>query len=368
MFDVGFLLKFIAFSNAFFSFFYFITKMKKIVILESVFILFMAMLVIVGVFYSIHIGNPLDRALIDIAGLLLPLLCLFMLGSGFRNRSYIFNTSKVMKFIVVFSLLNVMFMFSLKYVIGLNFNLTFGTPLIALAAAICVYQRAWLWFFLALIIALLSGKRSIMIMTFLTSVITYFIILLNSKNFLVIFKSLGAGIILATVVMSVLISNWEHVVEVNPKLKKVEYLFSDDADMYQKSTGRVDEIVQVTELYSWNYMEIVFGLGLGSSYDIFFDKYDITKSKNNIHFSPLNIFSKFGLVFAVSFYLYFLVKVLSRWKFLGPYVPVGIYCFFYVFFYTATNYGFVVDFSFWILFSIIVGCTSLTKEENHYAK
>lgn len=363
LFDVSLLLKLIAIFNLTFALFYFTSKIKIVLFCEVIFLFSIAALGFVDLFYSIYIDTPIERAIIDLTGLLVPFTCTLLLGSGFRSRDYQIDIVTVMKFTLVFSLLNVSFMFSLKYLLGLHFNLTFGSPLIALSAAISVYQRRLGWFSLSAFLTILSGKRSIMLMVFLSSSITYLVTLYQGHNLKSITRSMSSILVTAFLLLSIVFLNWNTIVKVNPKLKKVEYLFSNEADMYQRTTGRMDEISQVFERYTWGCSELLFGLGLGSSFNISFDKYSVTRDKNNIHFSPLNIFSKFGLLFTIFFYLYFVFKFYSCWRRAGDYMPLAVYCMLYVFFYSMTSYGFAVDFSFWIVLAIFIGGATLSQSE-----
>jgi len=319
--------------------------------------LFLSVMILLLIQFLYSLDGQLNRLIIDFIGLGLPIAFFLLLSSGDSKVAVGEGGGKLltdlMLFIIIWSIGVAVFMNILRYSLNVPINLTFGSPLIALAASISVYKKQYVLILTCLLIVLISGKRSIMILTILCSLTSYIVLLCDEGSIKAMGRSLITTCSVCFVLGVALTYNWDAVVEVNPKLKKVEYLFSDDADLYQKSTGRTDEIMQAVELIDTNsFKGVLLGKGLGTEFDIYLGRYDISKEKNNIHFTPLNIYLKYGLLFTLLFYIYFLLLPFQRR--LKSFTPINIYCFYYISFYTLTNYGVAVDYSYWALLALLV--------------
>lgn len=354
LFNISLPLKFVSIFNVVCSILYFYKQSGRFSSFNTV------MLVIVISFFLVQalvgVDNDIKRVIVDFLALIIPLLFFSCLSAVDLTKYMKDDGGKVLVevslFILVSSILVMIMMFTLKNFVGLSFNLTFGTPLVALALSVFVFNKKYFYSVVALLVILASGKRSIMLFSILCAVMTYLVSLVISRNYSKALISVVSSSFFVSVFLIVIVSNWQSILEINPKLVKIEYLLSSDTDMYQKSTGRTDEIEQAIEMIDFdNPSEMIFGLGLGTEYNIRFDKYDIEKEKNNIHFSPLNIYIKYGVLFLVLFYFYLFIVAFVGFK--SYCIPLSIYCFFYVFFYGMTNFGIVVDYPFWIVLAIV---------------
>ncbi|QZO13478.1 hypothetical protein [Pseudoalteromonas piscicida] len=357
--DISFSLKALAVFNLLYATYLFFKTSRSFKLNYLIVFFIVSTLLCIQFFFSLD--NKINRVVVDFLAILVPMFYFMFISScNFKSESrenLALLLDSLMKFIVYWSIFIMFVMYAMKYGLGLHFNLTFGSPLIALAAAVAMYHKRYAFLIACFVIVILSGKRSIMIFTFLCVLGVHTLILFANFSLHRAIKSLSKLLISIAVIITALLSSWDSLVELNPKLKKVEYLLSQDADVYQKSTGRTDEITQAYEMADFSHLDsLLVGLGMGTEFEISFDKYDTTKEKNNIHFTPLNIYLKYGLFFLCAFYLILLaLSIRVRRK---AALPVNIYCFFYVSFYTMTNFGVVVDYSFWALLSFLTSVNS----------
>lgn len=79
------------------------------------------------------------------------------------------------------------------------------------------------------------------------------------------------------------------------------------------SGGRYSEIT--SSIYSFNYFDYLFGKGPGYTYQYSVEFSDLdSKSYSNVHFTPINLVSKYGILFSFLFFIYLILPIFKTYK------------------------------------------------------
>lgn len=279
----------------------------------------------------------------------------------YTYKNNLFNYEGLSKYLLKWSILyfwNFMIVYLILYylenLVGINFNFTFGGPLTALSfILLCGFRRYKYATVMALMI-FLSGKRNVYFLSYVPFLLYYVINkrdILIKKIPLMILGCLSVGILLY-----ILIVKFEVPLLSQNVIDKIAALnvFADEVDYNRLGSNRFEEITFALEEFERGGYSYLFGAGSGFVYLARFIGGDETLS--NLHFTPITLLVKFGILFAIAFYLFLIKYAVRAYKNNNTCETVKLLQFYlivYIFFYTLTNYGLISDYSFWVVFGIV---------------
>lgn len=172
-----------------------------------------------------------------------------------------------------------------------------------------------LWLVTALTI-LFGGKRGVMISAIAVFCYFYFFDKRRSvRSFIVVILAgvfLSAGIYFTTspARIAMLPTALQRVavrfMKVNP--------FSDQMDLH--SDGRLDEIEGALEKFSQNPMNFLVGNGNGFAYDMYHEGELRYENRHNVHFTPVSLLTRYGVIYTTIFYLDYLWLMFKATKYI----------------------------------------------------
>ena len=179
---------------------------------------------------------------------------------------------------------------------------------------------------LILLIALftfISGKRSVLLSFLLLLLFTILLKSFRNFNFSFLLKKTSIFLFIFIVIFFItLIFGFNQIFE-NSKTKfLIDFLmenqvdFTDQTQIKLITSGRSSEILSIIPNFK-NIYDWLFGLGSGFYYqlDTLSEDYGIIDFKRNIHFSPLSLTYKYGLIFTIVFYLRILNLIFQFYKY-----------------------------------------------------
>ncbi|TMX44380.1 hypothetical protein DA096_15395 [Vibrio rotiferianus] len=153
-----------------------------------------------------------------------------------------------------------------------------------------------IYFVVSLILIFLYGKRA----QLMSAILVLFVGLIFTKGYKRIWSFLVAAVLIFFGGLYVL-NNPENI-SVRRFLYTFEMVdFSDLDSINLASAGRLDEVFAI--LRHITAIDIFFGKGNGFTYDIILTSGEI-KTAANSHFSPLGLYSKYGILFTLSLYAF----------------------------------------------------------------
>ena len=160
----------------------------------------------------------------------------------------------------------------------------------------------------AIIIVFLSGKRALVLSSIFIYLIYNFIIKKKYKTliyFFMFFIFLGLTFKITNINLFNISAFQKYEWTINKIHESIEDIDLDNPLIDLISGGRLNEINSVKA--EMNPIDYVIGKGIGFTYPLNADYYPYVKNTNNIHFTPLSIISKNGLLFYIVLITFFIV-------------------------------------------------------------
>lgn len=190
------------------------------------------------------------------------------------------------------------------------------TPPIEIPFAFNLLGGSYLKAFSSFVIILFSGKRSFLLASLIVFIAYSFFI--HKKYWAAKFTGLAVIVLLFMTLVPVLINSefaaiqkyvftFTTLLESDIELGSEEYF--DIVD--RVSGGRFSEISY--SLQSFKQFDFVFGKGPGYTYRLEHEASDFVDAEySNVHFTPINLFSKYGIIFTGSLFFYLLQPLFRR--------------------------------------------------------
>ncbi|SFG62629.1 hypothetical protein [Pedobacter insulae] len=260
---------------------------------------FLLFLLIPSLLIGIMFNSFSSRHITD---LLFPLIFLFKISATLdvlKVREYRAEFLIFVKKLAVASLISSLLMLFVFYFVSYNkLNYLGLTPLIQPYFVTSLQNSNLIGTLGALAIAFFSGKRAIM----LGSIVVFFFYLVFNITRLTKKFILGAGItVFIGINFLIFLSDSTAFLKLN---RTIESLTSDDQEVISSVfSSRSSEIEGIMDEMSG--MDYVFGKGIGSTFKFQNDSFQLYNKEalGNAHFSPLTLVFKYGIIFAVCFYL-----------------------------------------------------------------
>jgi hypothetical protein len=166
---------------------------------------------------------------------------------------------------------------------------------------------SWIGQFLSIIIALLSGKRALL----LSTLVIFIVFKVYVKRH--VFKIFSYALVFVGIILGALWINIQSpIAAVDKYVWSFEQIKDIEVDISLKdetgilnlvSGGRIGEIQGA--LKEMNTFDFLFGKGIGFTYTVYSNSLETDiVGYSNLHFSPLSIITKYGTVFLLMFLIY----------------------------------------------------------------
>ena len=337
-----------------------IFKSKMIIFFETGFtVLFLLLALYIG-----FIENPFSKAMIThtysafiiIVGMPFG----FYLAKNYDKYSNYIN-KKLKQIIWISFVLNSILILIYFILVQRRIISYFGisTSLIFITAYFLLTKR-YDMFFICFILALLTGKRIVLIMIFFQSIIYFYIIFkrkISIKHILLIFF-LILGFILLIAYLSQsnlgLLRRFELIMNTD---------FSSGRSLYLSSAGRYQDLIFAIQNLNKNKYHWIIGGGVGEKFKITsIDDENIFYSTHYSHFSPITYTMIFGIIFTIFLYGSLLKTFIKGLSCSNSYYFL---VFSALFIGSFSGPSIVVDPFFWIFYGA-VKYTVYTKLKNRY--
>jgi hypothetical protein len=190
------------------------------------------------------------------------------------------------------------------------------TPPIELPFVLNLLNGSYLKVFYALLLTLFSGKRSILLASIIVLIFYFFFIHKKYrvlKSIAVIIMILAFSAMIPNLLTSESSAVQKYMFTITTLLESEINLGSEESfDIIDRvSGGRFSEISY--SLQSFSKLDYIFGKGPGYTYNFEVTVSDFAESDySNVHFTPVNLFSKYGIVFTISFFYYLFSSLFKK--------------------------------------------------------
>jgi hypothetical protein len=274
--------------------------------------------------FKILVANSLPLSRRTITDIINPLFFIFKISIF---RSIVYNDKQIINSFIrksstlflASTVLTVLLFFAMSKIGVIYIGLT---PPIEVPYINSLFNGGIISVLISLSLIILSGKRSILIAAVLCFL--YYHFFLKQKNRLIKLALLTIAIILSITIFPLIMNSKNAALE--KYVYTIQTIIESDIDLNDEesikildvvSAGRIAEILSSTNNSST--IDILFGKGPGYTYKYYgLNTEEENLGYSNVHFTPVNFLTKYGLFFTF-FIFYYILSTIFTYKSVGDY-------------------------------------------------